>query len=125
MRFPLLHPLSSLLPIGGRASGRGAARATGSRHRSPGGADLLLQSQPRRTLGGGEGRGGEEKGGEKIEGRGGEGRGKGKGKEGRGREGLGKGGEAALHSSAQRFSPSLTLGINGAQKKKSIYIGVT
>lgn len=60
-----------------------------------------------------------------MEGRGGEGRGKGKGKEGRGREGLGKGGEAALHSSAQRFRPSLTLGINGAQRKKSIYIGVT
>ena len=72
---------------------------------------------------GGEERDGEEKGGEKMEGRGGEGRGKGKGKEGRGREGLGKGGEAALHSSAQRFRPPLTLGINGAQRKNPFTLG--
>ena len=43
----------------------------------------------------------------------------------RGREGLEKGGETALHSSAQRFRPFLTLGINGTQRKRSIYIEVT
>lgn len=44
MWHPLLHLLSSLLPIGGRTCGRGVARAPGSRDGSPGGTDLCLWS---------------------------------------------------------------------------------
>lgn len=42
MWHPLPYLCSSLLPIEGRTNRRWVARATGSRHRSPGGADLCL-----------------------------------------------------------------------------------